>query len=82
MTIRRVASDSGSDEEVESVKAEGDDETGDSPPDQLRKQSTLDDYAGFIHLPSGLDEEEPATVRVAQRVDRAKVSPTTAPGMW
>lgn len=76
------ASDSGSDEEVEFAKTEGDDDRrktlldsmqqGDSSLDQLRKQSKLDDYAGFFHLPTGQDEDKATTSRDPQQADHTK----------
>lgn len=80
--------DSGSDEEVEFAKTEGDDDrrktlvdsiqTGDSSLDQQREQSKLDDYAGFFHLPSGRDEDEPAALRDQQQVADTGGSSTTS----
>lgn len=78
-------SDSGSDEEVEFAKTEGDEDrrktlldsiqTGDSSLDQLRKQSKLDDYVGIFHLPN-LAGEGHAAVQ-DQPADHTKVIPTT-----
>ena len=82
------ASESGSDEEVEFAKTEADDDrrktlldsiqTGDSSLDQLRKQSKLDDYADFFHLPSGQDEDKATTSRDPQQADRTKGPPATS----
>ena len=67
-------SDSGSDEEVEFAKTEGNGDrrktlldsvqAGDSSLDQLKKQSKLEDYVGFFYLPDSLDEDEPGSSKV------------------
>ncbi|KAF9648831.1 WLM-domain-containing protein [Thelephora ganbajun] len=82
------ASESGSDEEVEFVKTEGDDDrrktlldsiqAGDSSLDQLKSQSKLEDYAGFFHLPGSLEREKLSTVRDPQRGDPTRALLTTS----
>lgn len=82
------ASDSGSDEEVEFVKTEGDDDrrktlldsvqAGDESLDQLKGQSKLADYVGFFHLPGSQDAaNKPPTVRDPRRVESTNVPPPT-----
>lgn len=53
-------------------------QAGDSPLDQLKKQSRLEDYVGFFHLPSSQDEDNPATVQEPQRAESTNAPPTTS----
>ena len=85
------ASDSGSDEEVEFAKTEGDADrrktlldsvqTGDSSLDQLRKQSKLEDYAESFHLPSSLGEDKASTPRDLQRAEHSKGPSASSDGV-
>jgi len=78
-------SESGSDEEIEFVKTEGDDDrrkalldsvqTGDQSLDHLKKQNSLEDYAGFFHPPDNPGEDGPSTARDQQRADSTKTPP-------
>ncbi|KAF9790468.1 WLM-domain-containing protein [Thelephora terrestris] len=79
-TTEEQASDdnasSGSDEEVEFAKVERDDDrrkalldsiqTGDSSLDQLKRQSKLEDCAGFFHLPGDSRNGEPTAPKDMQ----------------
>jgi len=80
--VNEGTSESGSDEEVEFVKTEGDDDrrktlldsvqTGDQSLDQMKTQSKLEDYAGFFHLPGSPNEDEPTAAQDQQRVGSSK----------